>query len=473
MPQFFVEAVVLGEGLDLRHILLGRVVGGHAKLLQQLLGLVQVGHLGSERDLGVARVAQELGHLLPELQDPLDDDGVVDVAVRGSAEVSLVSLFPERPVLGVQHHREVRWDVEGEDPWPFLGGGVLVALGLGCLGGQGEGRGGQPVHVLLGRDRLHVSLGAIKHVVAELGGQLGELLLNGVELLLLLALEGDSGQLGVAEVFRDDALPGLGEGGPLGALLDGLEAPVQGLALRQAQGEGNLLGLDLLDGLAQGLRVADGLEVGHDGPRLAQAVDDLLEGHHEVLPGDLGGREAADGPLEGIELPVELRQQLLEVGDDPVGGVLHLVVERGAELGLREERLLDDAGGHGSETSSGLRGEGSHSVSCGGRSALACGGETEDLPLRSGSALSDPLRRGSRGRVLGGRKEPAQEWAVLSRRGFGGGSRLWAQAYSPNGQGAPHVHQGLRVKQCDRQQRGDDDGQDGPNHGRRTNDHQK
>mmetsp|Transcript_2868 Transcript_2868/g.9887 ORF Transcript_2868/g.9887 Transcript_2868/m.9887 type:complete len:279 (-) Transcript_2868:980-1816(-) len=126
--ELIVKPVLLGEGLDLLHVLLGRVVARHPELLKKLVRLVQRCHLSGQRDVRVALVAQQIGLLLPELKNPGDDGGVVDLTLARPGQVSLVGLLPERAVLGVQHDGQVRRDVQGEDPRPLLRGGSLVSL---------------------------------------------------------------------------------------------------------------------------------------------------------------------------------------------------------------------------------------------------------------------------------------------------------------------------------------------------------
>mmetsp|Transcript_13080 Transcript_13080/g.36738 ORF Transcript_13080/g.36738 Transcript_13080/m.36738 type:complete len:353 (-) Transcript_13080:454-1512(-) len=298
MPKFLLEAILLRKGFHFLHVRLCGVVGGHPQLLEELLRLVEVRHLRGEGDVSVAGVAQKLGHLLSELQDPVDHWGVVDVPGAGPAQVSLVGLLPQGPVLGVQHHWEVRWDVQGEHPRALLRRAPLVALGDGGLRGEGEGRGRESVHLSLVGDRLHEGLGPVQHVVAELGGELGELLLDLVELLLVVPLQGHASELRVPQVLQHDPLPGLREGLPLGSLLNGLEAAVQGLALREPQGEGDLLWLHLLHGVPKLLGVAHGLEVGHHAPSLPEPIHDLFQGDDELLPRHWAAARRADVLLQ-------------------------------------------------------------------------------------------------------------------------------------------------------------------------------
>mmetsp|Transcript_6694 Transcript_6694/g.16117 ORF Transcript_6694/g.16117 Transcript_6694/m.16117 type:complete len:507 (+) Transcript_6694:437-1957(+) len=208
-----------------------RLVRSGAQLLHQSLGLVKGRHLLRHGNLRVAAVPEERGLLLAQLERPVDDGRVVDVARGGSGDVGAVHLLAEGAVLAVRQHREVGRYVQCEDPGPVLRGGAFVPLRLRGLRRERERGGGETLDLGLVHDELLVGLGGVEEVVAELGRELAQLLLYLVEALPCLALEGNAAEHKVLELALHDPPLRLGEGLPHLPLAERLEALVDRLAL--------------------------------------------------------------------------------------------------------------------------------------------------------------------------------------------------------------------------------------------------
>mmetsp|Transcript_13187 Transcript_13187/g.38209 ORF Transcript_13187/g.38209 Transcript_13187/m.38209 type:complete len:223 (-) Transcript_13187:3903-4571(-) len=187
----------------------------------------------------------------------------------------------------MRHDRKKGWEVQREQPRAVLSRGLLVAISLGLLRSQRQRALREPLDVRLVRQQLFVRLCRVEKVVAELGTQLAELLLDLIEPLLVGPLEGDASQDKVPQLTVHDPLLGHGQAVPQVPVLDGLESLVDRLRLRQTQHNLDLLRLHLLHGLPQRLGVLDRLEVAHRAPSAAQSIRDPLKRLHEPDPSGL------------------------------------------------------------------------------------------------------------------------------------------------------------------------------------------
>mmetsp|Transcript_5049 Transcript_5049/g.18170 ORF Transcript_5049/g.18170 Transcript_5049/m.18170 type:complete len:208 (-) Transcript_5049:579-1202(-) len=196
-------------------------------------------------------LAEQLCRLLSKSKNLVDDWRVVQTLFGGPGDVLLVHLLPQRAVLRMLLYRQVGRHVQREHPGPLLRRRILVSLALGCLSSESKRARRQPGNLLLLLQADREGLGAVKNVVAELGAQSRELLLQIVVALLLLPLEGNPGQLGVPDGGLHDSLLGRGERLELLALLDRLERVEQGLVLHQLQVHLHHCWLRLLHSLAK------------------------------------------------------------------------------------------------------------------------------------------------------------------------------------------------------------------------------
>mmetsp|Transcript_35807 Transcript_35807/g.63909 ORF Transcript_35807/g.63909 Transcript_35807/m.63909 type:complete len:235 (+) Transcript_35807:849-1553(+) len=234
MPQLLRLTLSLGKLLNLHQLCLCGLEGRNAQLLHQALSLAQGGHLLRHRHIRVVLIAQQFGLLLPEGENLVDDGCVVRLPFRGAGEVGAVHLLPQRAVLAVGQNGQVGGDVEREQPGALLRRGALVPLSLGGLRSQRQRGGRQPLDVRRVGDQLLERLGGVEHVVAELCGQLAQLLLDLIEPLLRVTLQSNTAQNKVAQFPVHDALLSLRKRLPRGAVTYGLEALIDGFALRHA-----------------------------------------------------------------------------------------------------------------------------------------------------------------------------------------------------------------------------------------------
>ena len=125
-------------GLHVAHFLFGAGDCRGEHLHEQVLGVLGgLGHYARGHHLGEIVEAHDVGFLVAELDDLLDDGEVGVGACRGQRGVSLVHGFAEAAVVGILEYREARGRVEGEDV-EAVEAAVLGFLGCLCDGGFGQ-----------------------------------------------------------------------------------------------------------------------------------------------------------------------------------------------------------------------------------------------------------------------------------------------------------------------------------------------
>src|SRR5690606_32157000 len=127
--------------------------------------------------------------------------------------------------------------VERDAPRTVGRGRALVARRTRRLRRELERARWQTFHLVLAGERQRERFRRVEDVVAEARRALGELGLDCVEALLLLALEPDAGELRVAHQRLDDALLGRVERLPARAVAQLLQRAVHRTALADAQRE--------------------------------------------------------------------------------------------------------------------------------------------------------------------------------------------------------------------------------------------
>jgi hypothetical protein len=195
-----------GEGHELRVVALGKRLCAMREIAQEPKHLVDASrHLRHQRDLRVARVAEQERRFAPQLEDAPYHRRVVPLRrgaqVRRTRRVGAMQRCAQRAVLGVAHHRLVARHPQRELPAvPALcrrrrpGFGEHIARDAGELGGVFD----------MERPRV----GRIEQVVVELRGELGELLLDRLEARLPCLRKLGASQTEVAQLVGDRALPG-------------------------------------------------------------------------------------------------------------------------------------------------------------------------------------------------------------------------------------------------------------------------
>ena len=197
---------------------------------------------------------------------------------------------------------------------------TLLAPIPGCLGQQLPQAGGQAVELLLLGEGEAPAVGGIEHVVAEGGGQLGQSLAGGIEVVLFGPLQAHAAQAHVPQFgLQDAALAGIEAGR---SSLQGFQGPVDGPRLAGPVAKLHHRPLLPLVGGAQLGRVADAVEVADHPPAPAQPFAQLVERIHQLFPAQGGGLSHGQTALQVCFQGRELGVQLLEQQGDCL---LHLL----------------------------------------------------------------------------------------------------------------------------------------------------
>jgi hypothetical protein len=139
--QRFRHPLRLRKGAHFFQIALRRGIGLRAQHFNQLHHTVDgVRHLRVQRLLGETRIPQQLGQLRFQRQNATNQDGVVVVSRRRTADVRAVDLFANVAVAEVLHHRQIRGDVQRNHPGPRLGRRLGITLSFRILRGHRLGR---------------------------------------------------------------------------------------------------------------------------------------------------------------------------------------------------------------------------------------------------------------------------------------------------------------------------------------------
>ena len=194
-----------------------------------------------------------------------------------------VELLAQGAVAAVFEEGGVAGHVQAQQPGAALGAGLgaiggLELGGAGCLGQLVGEAGRQPLglgRILQGQGP---AVGGIKHLVAEAGGEFGQLLAGLVEGGLHLTLQAHTAQLHVTQFRRQDSLLGAIEptrGPGIGGLVlafERLQGPENRLALAGPAAEFHHRRLLAGMGEPQLRAVADAIEVANHAPAPAQLL---------------------------------------------------------------------------------------------------------------------------------------------------------------------------------------------------------
>src|SRR5207302_775316 len=246
-----------------------------------------VRHAGRERVLGVVREVEQPGRLVPALEDLLDHGRVVPAAgggsaVRGARHPGLVEVAPQAFRLRIRHHRDIGRLVEIQDP---ARNAPLVCAARGELDEHVV----QPAQLGRLRDAPAPAVGGVQHVLLELRLQLGELEHRGLEALLTLGREPDSGEAEVPHRMLDHLALHRGERRAF-LIGDGAIGVEQRLALREV---GLVGGQERQAGVvaaAERVGVLHRVQVTHRRPGARHAMLQLLERLDERREGREGER---------------------------------------------------------------------------------------------------------------------------------------------------------------------------------------
>ncbi len=320
--QLALTVLLGGEGADLLQLGLalrqglGRQIGEEAHHLVRL-----VRHLGGKGQLGVVGKTQQLGQLAAQGQQLAHDGGVVPLAgvgalVGGAGGEGLIQLGAQCAVIRVHHHRQVRRNIQGEQP-------ALFAFEFSHLAGGRLGARRQTGQFGLVGHQLAPALGRIQHVVAEAGGQLGEAGLNFPITLLRLGGQTYAGEAEVTQGILDLLALGAAQQEEVVALGEGQIGLIEPFMLAHIGlefGEQRQAGVV---SRAQLLAVEHGVEVADRRPDSGQAVIDLFQRGYQAVPG------------VGVPLRQHILNLLFAIGDGLRHGRLHLIGLDLAEGGQR------------------------------------------------------------------------------------------------------------------------------------------
>mmetsp|Transcript_4918 Transcript_4918/g.10155 ORF Transcript_4918/g.10155 Transcript_4918/m.10155 type:complete len:591 (+) Transcript_4918:470-2242(+) len=305
-------------------------------------------HFGGETHFGVIVKPEQTGHLLPQLQNLLNDEHVIlsnrrffflsflslvvgglglrlrlrGRKLRSPRQVPQIHLLPDVPIRHMLHGRNITRSIQG-DPPRSLGGIdlhplrlrllLLVPLRLRLLdqkppvgfGPHGQGTLRHVLDVAWIRHGEAERLGGIEDVVRKGRGEFGEAEFDLVEAYLFGRSDGEADSLeGHGAECVGDGSSSLGrEEGRGGGLLvgrlprgsEGGQRVVEDFGLSELHAGLDDLGLIGLVLLAQLVRVLDPVQVAGDAPRVAEGVLHLLQGGEDFVVGDGGGGGGGGG----------------------------------------------------------------------------------------------------------------------------------------------------------------------------------
>ena len=216
-----------------------------------------------------------------------------------------VETLPQVAAPAVLQEGAVAGEVEAEQPGASLGAGLLLPLLASRFGQQAPQALGQTLHLGRVAQLQGPGVGGIEHLVAEAGGEFGQLLACGIEGLALFTFETHSSQLHVPQLGGQDALLG---GIEAALLIQPFQSTVNHRALAGPVTEGHHGRLLAGVGFAQFGGVADAIEVTHHPPTPAQPLAQPVERVHHGVPGERPIRRQCllqlpfDGPKTGVEV---------------------------------------------------------------------------------------------------------------------------------------------------------------------------
>ena len=158
-------------------------------------------HLGGQRVVGIGGKPQQLRQLMTQRDNFVHQGRVVPLAsirplIGGASSKRGIDLFAQRPVVAVHDDGQIRGDIQREEP------AVQLTTGGQLLGGRLRRFRQTGQFSLIGHVPLPAQ-GGIHHLIAEIGGQLGEASHNLAIALLLLLRQTNTGEAEVAQCVLD------------------------------------------------------------------------------------------------------------------------------------------------------------------------------------------------------------------------------------------------------------------------------
>ncbi len=303
-----------------------------------------VGHAVFEYQVGEIAEAENAGLGAAQLQNAGHNGPVVALRLGGADGKGLVELAAHGGIVQVSHDRKIVGRLQGEAP-------AIEVFAGGAFARRGDGGSGQPGQIRLIGENAFEGVGGIEHVLAEFGGDGGELDVDLLELLLADRVEVGAGPAEPFDGLDQVAAAFSGKGGAFGSLRISLDRlPEPGM-----EGDSGTERADLrLDGVPRGaqLRVGGhGFEMANHAHGEIERLGERVERPQSVVPGALAvgrgdGFEARAGVAEQAG-----RSRFHAGGADAIEGNAEADLEKrigvgGAHLPDRIRRGGLDAGGH-------------------------------------------------------------------------------------------------------------------------------
>ena len=316
--------LVAGEGFQFGAVALRVWPGLGCQLAQEAEHFVRrLGHLGGQRNFGIAVEAEQPGEFRAQGEDAFDVAGVVQLlrpGFRGPHAVGAVEGLAQAAVVGPGLHGQVAGHVQGQLP-------ALAAVFLGGCAAAGKHVGGQAGQFVFVFHVEGEGVGGVEEVLGEFGGEGGQFLLDFGEAGALVVLKFGAAEAEVAQGVFDGLAAGLVIGLEFRRLGEGAVLGVERLVLAEGAEEPGDLGEGGVVGLADLGGVHHRLQVGDLAPGAAEFFGGVLEGGDEGVPGD-------GGDVPGLfDCGFGFFQQGVDRGGDVGGGDL---VEAG-EVGEVEQ----------------------------------------------------------------------------------------------------------------------------------------
>ena len=162
-------------------------------------------HLRIDRQFCKTREAQNLGHLMSQHENSLDDLGVVELTAARACDVRSIELFSAFATLTVFEKWDQHRGVQTDSPWALLRCRSLDSVFPRVLCGQLLQAIGHARHLDGIRDQHRECLGGVEDVIAEVCSQLREFGLNLVEPRARRLVEADPSMLRFSQQGLYDA----------------------------------------------------------------------------------------------------------------------------------------------------------------------------------------------------------------------------------------------------------------------------
>jgi len=335
-----------GKVAQLGHVFLSVRTGALGQVTQEAHHLRRaVGHLGHQRHIGKAAVAQQAGFFLAQAQDVLHELRVVALSraeFAGTGAVGAVHGLAQAAVGGVLHHRQVARHVQRE----------LVAVFALRLGGSPGG----VLHVLghphqfVGARVVREGIRGVHHMLRERLRLGGLFFLDGGEAGFGLALQFSTTQHEAAQGVVQRTLPGRTQalfwGQGVLSLVQGFVLGVQALIGPQTGVKLRHAGQVVVERRTQLGRVGHAVEVTHGAPGTTQAFGAHVQQQRQgvVIRRHVRARDLRQRGLGIGQQHIQSRRHVLGldlVEQGQAGGIKQWV---GAHGGVRWVCRMNDGG---------------------------------------------------------------------------------------------------------------------------------